>query len=304
MPASETPPARQPPTSPEPISVGPITRTDIVKFAGAGGDFNPVHHDEEFAHRAGYPSVFAMGMFTAGLLGDYVASWLGIENIERFAVRFLSPVWPGDQLDFTAEQTIGEGRVIAGRLSASAGGEARVSGEVHGGQSNRPAGEVPDTADDLRYLLDTPPAEVSLPIERGKVMEFARAIHSSNPLHLDRAAAAAAGFADVIAPLTFSAASAHYNGGDAADVPKALGFDISRVLHGEERWTYHRPAVAGEVLTGVRTVAAAWRKPTRSGGAMTFVLLPTEYHDAEGQLIIRDEQLMIEMPARSSAGAS
>ena len=284
-----------------PRVVGPITRTDIVRFAGAGGDFNPVHHDEVFARKAGYPSVFAMGMLTAGLLGDYVATWLNVVKVRRLAVRFASPVWPGDVLSLSAaEISVQDARTVA-RLVVSAGEQVRVTGEAwSGGALSAVGAEIPPTPEDLRHLLRTAPAEVTLPVERGKVMEFARATKSENPLHFDLEATSAAGFRDLIAPLTFSAVAAHYNGGDAADVPEALGFDISRVLHGEERWSYARPVVAGETLTGVRTVAAAWHKLLRSGGTMTFVLLPTEYRDAAGELVLRDEQLMIEMPPRGA----
>lgn len=288
-------------SAPAPCTVGPVTRTDIVRFAGAGGDFNPVHHDELFAKQAGYPSVFAMGMLTAGFLGDYVATWAGVAEVRRLAVRFVSPVWPGDLLSLSTPEVSAKDAQIVASLAVSAGEQPRVTGEARaGGPASWAAAEVPETPDDLRHLLRTAPVEVRLPVERGKVAEFARAIKSGNPLHFDLEAARAAGFRDLVAPLTFSAAAGHYNGGDAADVPKMLGFDISRVLHGEERWTYVRPAVAGETLTGVRTVAAAWRKQTRSGAAMTFVLLPTEYRDAAGELVLRDEQLMIEMPSRSA----
>ena len=79
-------------------TVGPITRTDIVRYAGAGGDFNPIHHDEEFAHAAGMPSVFSHGLLTAGLVGQYVARWVGLANVRSFGVRFTGQVWPGDTL--------------------------------------------------------------------------------------------------------------------------------------------------------------------------------------------------------------
>jgi acyl dehydratase len=84
-------------TGPE-VTVGPITRTDIVRYAGASGDFNPIHHDEEFARAAGMPSVFSIGMHSAGLLGQYVARWVGLANVRRFGVRFTGQVWPGDVL--------------------------------------------------------------------------------------------------------------------------------------------------------------------------------------------------------------
>lgn len=291
--------AADPAVAPEPREVGPITRTDIVKFAGAGGDFNPVHHDEEAARRAGYPSVFAMGMFTAGLLGDYVSRWLGAENVARFSVRFASPVWPGDTLSLAADELSPDHGAIAAKLTVTTGAELRVSGQAaaRGDRRVAPVGS-PETPDELRHLLATPAQDLTLPIERGKVMEFARAIKSDNPVHFDAAAARGLGFEDVIAPLTFSAVAAHYNSGDAADLPRSLGLDVARMLHGEERWTYARAPVAGEVLEGQRTVTAAWRKPARSGGAMTFVVVAVDYRDAEGGLVLRDEMVMIEMPPR------
>jgi acyl dehydratase len=78
--------------------IGPITRTQIVRYAGAGGDFNPIHHDEPFARAAGYPGVFAHGMLTAGILGGHVSDWLGRAQLRRFATRFVGQVWPGDAL--------------------------------------------------------------------------------------------------------------------------------------------------------------------------------------------------------------
>ena len=80
------------------MRVGPITRTDIVRFAGAGGDFNPLHHDEEYARAAGFPTVFAMGQFQAALLARFAADWLGAENVRSYKVRFKAKVWPGDVL--------------------------------------------------------------------------------------------------------------------------------------------------------------------------------------------------------------
>jgi acyl dehydratase len=77
---------------------GPITRTDIVRYAGASGDFNPIHHDEEFARGAGFPTVFSIGMLQAGILATYATDWLGATHIRRFSVRFSEQVWPGDEL--------------------------------------------------------------------------------------------------------------------------------------------------------------------------------------------------------------
>jgi acyl dehydratase len=77
---------------------GPITRTQIVRFAGAGGDFNPMHHDEEFARSAGQPTVFAMGQLSAAMLARLAAEWLGAGELCSLSVRFAAKVWPGDVL--------------------------------------------------------------------------------------------------------------------------------------------------------------------------------------------------------------
>jgi acyl dehydratase len=84
--------------SAEPRTFGPITRTDIVRYAGASGDFNPIHHDEGFATSAGFPTVFSIGMFQAALLATYATDWLGAENVRRYGVRFKEQVWPDDEL--------------------------------------------------------------------------------------------------------------------------------------------------------------------------------------------------------------
>jgi acyl dehydratase len=80
----------------------PVTRTQIVRFAGAAGDFNPMHHDEQFAVGAGQPSVFAMGQLTAAILGAAVADWFGAGNVTGYGVRFKDKVWPGDVLRLRA----------------------------------------------------------------------------------------------------------------------------------------------------------------------------------------------------------
>ena len=88
---------------PEPLVYGPVTRTDFVRYQGASGDMNPIHHDEEFARAAGFPSPFSVGMFQAGLLATWATDWLGAENVRRYRVRFKEQVWPGDTLTCTGE---------------------------------------------------------------------------------------------------------------------------------------------------------------------------------------------------------
>jgi acyl dehydratase len=82
-----------------------LTRTMFVKYAGASGDFNPMHHDDTIASQVGNPSVFGHGMLTMGLAARVVKDWFGPEAIRRLQVRFAKQVWPGDVLTCKATVT-------------------------------------------------------------------------------------------------------------------------------------------------------------------------------------------------------
>lgn len=80
-----------------------LTRTQIVMYAGASGDYNPLHSDEIFTTKvAGYPSVFAHGMLTMGMTGKMLTNYVGDGRLTNYGVRFTNQVWPGDTLDSTA----------------------------------------------------------------------------------------------------------------------------------------------------------------------------------------------------------
>ena len=75
-----------------------LTRTDLVRYAGASGDYNPMHHDEVKATQAGQPSVFGHGMLSMGFLATAITTFVGIGNIVDYSVRFVSQTWPGEEL--------------------------------------------------------------------------------------------------------------------------------------------------------------------------------------------------------------
>jgi acyl dehydratase len=88
-----------------------VTRTDIVRYQGASGDFDAAHHDDEHARKFGYPGVFSLGMLHAGMLGAFVTRHFPPASIRRFRTRFLSVVYPGDVLSY-------QGKVAAVREEA------------------------------------------------------------------------------------------------------------------------------------------------------------------------------------------
>lgn len=93
----------QPGDTRELVVVKDLTRTQIVQYAGASGDFNPVHTDERFATRvAGHPSVFAHGMLTMGLAGRILTDWFGVEALRMYDAQFRRPVYPGATLTVLA----------------------------------------------------------------------------------------------------------------------------------------------------------------------------------------------------------
>ena len=75
-----------------------LNRTDLVMYAGASGDYNPMHHDEVTAQAAGQPTVFGHGMFSMGLLGTAITDYVGVGNVRRFRVRFAKQTWPDEDL--------------------------------------------------------------------------------------------------------------------------------------------------------------------------------------------------------------
>ena len=83
-----------------------LKRTQIVQYAGASGDYNPLHTDEIFTTQvAGYPSVFAHGMLSMGLTGTMLTNYVGDGALKKYGVRFTNQVWPGDTLTSVATIT-------------------------------------------------------------------------------------------------------------------------------------------------------------------------------------------------------
>jgi acyl dehydratase len=118
-----------------PVLSHELTRTDLVQYAGASGDFNPMHHDEIKAQAAGLPSVFGHGMFSAGFLATALTNYVGIGNLKRYKVRFAKQTWPGEvfstQIKVTGKRKEdGDNLVDLECTLLNADGEVKVAGEA------------------------------------------------------------------------------------------------------------------------------------------------------------------------------
>ena len=118
-----------------PVVTHELTRTDLVMYAGASGDFNPMHTDEVKAQAAGLPSVFGHGMFSAGFLARALTDYVGVGNLQRYKVRFAKQTWPGEtfttRIAVTAKRKEnGANLVDLGCQLLNSDGEVKVEGEA------------------------------------------------------------------------------------------------------------------------------------------------------------------------------
>ncbi len=116
------------------IRVEKLTRSDFVRYAGASGDFNPIHHDQTFAEASGNPTVFAMGMLNAGILSRVVSAFVGRPAVRKFGVRFATRAWPGDDVICSGTvtrkfQENGEARIEGDVVAKTQKGETLISGK-------------------------------------------------------------------------------------------------------------------------------------------------------------------------------
>ena len=124
-----------------------------------------------------------------------------------------------------------------------------------------------------------PPTEPYL-VGREKVREFSRAVFSTSAINLDPAAAQAAGYSDVVAPPTFAVVVQEHTLAQLLAAPDA-GIDFSRVVHGDQRFSYTRPIVAGDELTARLTVASV-----KSLGPHSLVTAESSITDASGAHVV------------------
>jgi len=118
----------------------------------------------------------------------------------------------------------------------------------------------------------------SIDVERGRLRLFAKVIGETNPLYTDDAAAREAGHRALPVPPTFLFCL-EIDAFDSVGTAKLTGLDASRILHGEQKFTYHAMAYAGDTLTFDVTVADVYEK---KGGALDFLVKDTRVTNQDG----------------------
>jgi acyl dehydratase len=106
-----------------------VTRTQIVQYAGASGDFSLLHVDEPAARAQGHPGVMAHGMLTMALGSRAITAWFGSDALRTLDARFTAPVWPGDRLTSTVTVTAVEcvGALAALRVTLATRNQSGVT---------------------------------------------------------------------------------------------------------------------------------------------------------------------------------
>jgi acyl dehydratase len=136
--------------------------------------------------------------------------------------------------------------------------------------------------------------EVELPVERGKIREFARATFTTDPVHTNEPVARTAGFAGIPATATYTVGVGHYR--DQAAFVERLGMSISRIVVGSVSWNYLRVLVEGDVLTATRVVESDESRVGKSG-PLRIVTLATRFVDQRGDLALVQREVLIERAA-------
>ncbi|MCB1145686.1 MAG: MaoC family dehydratase [Leptospiraceae bacterium] len=117
------------------LTVGPVKHMDLVRYAGASGDFNPIHTDPEFAKNVGLPGTIAHGMYVMAILGRMCSNWAHPAQIKNYNVKFKGMTMPGDKIVCSGKikkkkEEDGQKLLIVSLQAANDAGEVKVAGEL------------------------------------------------------------------------------------------------------------------------------------------------------------------------------
>jgi acyl dehydratase len=297
-----------------------LTKADFLRYAGASGDFFPLHTDDTYARAAGQPGVFAHGMYSAGLLATAITSWIGVGTLRCYEVRFAAKAWPGERLTssivVTDRRVEDDVEVVEFEASlVDDHGEPKVlgSGTATPGVPLRGGTDFPSP------LAGAACGTQIVAIDRAPVSNFATVVGDHSPCYRDQRVAREHGFRDVPVPPTFPFVMTHWGIRDeltaqfATDpVPPKRGteflaqlghlgvvlldlideFGPGLVLHAEQEFTYHRTVVVGDLLRGENAVTSVERGRTKS-----FATIETHWTDAHtGAAVLASRFTVVHLP--------
>jgi 3-hydroxybutyryl-CoA dehydratase len=261
------------------IGLGATLITQAVKYAGASGDFNPLHHDLAAARRAGFDAIVVHGSLNAARLAHVLATEVGLEGMSEFAVRFERPALLGDPLAAAWRRA---GEIVEMTLFRDNTGEQVVSAQArYGGWSLDP-----DGPNDYRALGDP----YAWPVELGAARFFDEAV-SGEAARPEDGFTVSSAFIGTCIRWTLAKES----------VVRRLGFDFSRMLHGSSWFQLlGEPIRIGETLAVTEAHGNWQERPHRNGGIMRMADAILDIRDASGQRRARLVQRLLERPRKST----
>lgn len=295
-----------------------VNRAEVLRYAAASGDFNPLHLDDATAQSAGMQRAFAHGMFSAGCLATALTDALGVQSLTRLAVRFRAQAWLGSTLnsDIVVAGIRREADHVVVDLDCRLLGddELVISGGAVVATSARPQDSDEPTAPPVvstSQLLGKRLTPAVVSIERGPVQFFATAVGDDSPVYRSAEAAAACGLGGIPVPPTYIFAAAHW--GTFADrQPSAPEGAVSLVeliaslragrkgviLHGGQEFNYYAPLRVGEIVHVDGYVEAIEQKAgTENRPGMTVMTVRTDYRDASARLLTTARATYLFRPA-------
>lgn len=129
-------------------------------------------------------------------------------------------------------------------------------------------------------------------VERGKIAEFVAAVGEDNPICWDTTAATAQGYVDIVAPPTFTTVPMMWSGVLFRAFDE-LKMPLSRIMHAEQAYEYHNEILPDDTLSAVMEVKSVTERSGKSG-VLDFVLFETIFTNQHGQLVMKEEMLVVE----------
>ena len=282
-----------------------VSRSDIVRYAGASGDFNPLHYDDAAARAAGMAGSFGHGMFSAGCLATTLTDAVGVDSLSRFAVRFSAQARLGAALTsgVVVRDVRRESQGVFVELDCSLiddDGTVVVSGSATAATPSwPPAGADVAPPPQPTGLVGTRLTPAVVTVERGPAQAFAAAVNDDSPVYRSTEAATAAGLDAIPIAPTFVFAVANF-GTFAEQQPPApagsatlieliaalRGGRNGAVLHGEQSFSYHAPVRVGHILHVGGYCETVEEKSAGDGRpGMTVMVVRTDYRNGSGELL-------------------